>query len=458
MQKARFLCSRWWLKLADNSDTPADLIQALNAHRALLNAAQAYLAVHTTKEGGKKNAAERLIAQLNDAGPLRKFNPTDVATTTDGRLLGHGSKGEIRSRVFPDGFEAAVKPDSTETTEPAIDAGIVHNNPQESRRAVAAYAVDQLLGLGAIPETRFVTKTEADGTVKLGQAIRVVRGTPGQKFVRTGELSQAEVRVKIDSNEVTSNDKFEAVQDAAAETGMRIYRREPRVVRVDYSNANLQKGLSNLQLLDNIIGAADRHPGNFMYETNENGDIISVQGIDNDDAHGKKWNPDFYFHRGRGPLQFVKYSKTPGIPPVVDVETAIKILQRNDGELRARLNLLPPQDAEQEIARFNSVKTALINRIREGRLASDNGNITPQQIASLRAAGVPQNVPIPNVALRWGTPPVTDLHRVQDEEEDVILNSPYDGEASIPGRRRKKDNSYLGTVLALQAEKGDTPP
>ena len=77
-----------------------------------------------------------------------------------------------------------------------------------------------------------------------------------------------------------------------------------------------------MQVFDYIIGHADRNPANWIYEKGDNGDIKGVKGIDNDDTFGEKWilkNPD--------PKGFADVgSKTTGIPPIVDISTALSIL------------------------------------------------------------------------------------------------------------------------------------
>jgi hypothetical protein len=44
--------------------------------------------------------------------------------------------------------------------------------------------------------------------------------------------------------------------------------------------------LADLQILDYLCGNVDRHAGNLLYETNEKGEIIGIQGIDNDASFG----------------------------------------------------------------------------------------------------------------------------------------------------------------------------
>ena len=51
---------------------------------------------------------------------------------------------------------------------------------------------------------------------------------------------------------------------------------------------SLKKDIANLQVLDYILGNPDRHTGNVFYKFDENGNIIGLQGIDNDTCLGNK--------------------------------------------------------------------------------------------------------------------------------------------------------------------------
>ena len=46
------------------------------------------------------------------------------------------------------------------------------------------------------------------------------------------------------------------------------------------------KQMADLQVLDYICGNVDRHSGNMMYRTDDKGNIVGVQGIDNDSSFG----------------------------------------------------------------------------------------------------------------------------------------------------------------------------
>ena len=45
--------------------------------------------------------------------------------------------------------------------------------------------------------------------------------------------------------------------------------------------------MADLQVLDYICGNVDRHQGNLFYKTDANGDVVGVQGIDNDSSFGR---------------------------------------------------------------------------------------------------------------------------------------------------------------------------
>jgi len=66
-----------------------------------------------------------------------------------------------------------------------------------------------------------------------------------------------------------------------------------------FEGENSYKGLkqiADLQVLDYICGNVDRHPGNMLYKTDENGDIVDVQGIDNDSSFGRFADKDREHH------------------------------------------------------------------------------------------------------------------------------------------------------------------
>ncbi|MBR4183815.1 MAG: hypothetical protein IKQ56_08360 [Lachnospiraceae bacterium] len=56
-------------------------------------------------------------------------------------------------------------------------------------------------------------------------------------------------------------------------------------------NPGLIKKVASLQILDYICGNSDRHLGNLTYITDDNGNVIGIQGFDNDSSFGSRFNP-----------------------------------------------------------------------------------------------------------------------------------------------------------------------
>ena len=53
---------------------------------------------------------------------------------------------------------------------------------------------------------------------------------------------------------------------------------------------NAMRQLADLQVLDYLCCNVDRHPGNIMYQFDEKGRVVGIQGIDNDSSFGKASN------------------------------------------------------------------------------------------------------------------------------------------------------------------------
>jgi len=48
------------------------------------------------------------------------------------------------------------------------------------------------------------------------------------------------------------------------------------------------RSLVELQIIDYLCLNVDRHPGNLMYQVNQEGIITGIQGIDNDSSFGRR--------------------------------------------------------------------------------------------------------------------------------------------------------------------------
>ncbi|GAC1405079.1 MAG: hypothetical protein NVSMB49_24140 [Ktedonobacteraceae bacterium] len=414
-----------------------------------------------------------------------KFNPLTDDQMIPGtkERVGSGAQGEVFRYSFQRAgypasapFEAVVKyDDNTYLNQNAVAAGIPGNYPQQSLRAIAAYTLSFRNGLDVIPETVQFMHTNNDGHAMLGQAQEFVKGSVGQRKVALrNDPVDAETKQKLDHLQdviqgKADGDRAAAIRDYEAYNvyydvhgTKKYFPKEPisddqktrlnglvakkrsgqplsipeqdeldkfvvnndgdwfhavnRPININYRLEAVQKGLADLQMFDYIIGHADRNPANWMYVKVGN-TIIGVVGIDNDDSFGQAW-------KAKGSTGDPKEeSKTPEVPPVVDVETAIKILSMNLDSSNALAGL-----SADEI-------TAAKNRLAHVQsVIRDRANAKGGVIAVLTK--VPQNERLaqmetlrelvngkggaPLAALRnWGSDEVTGLH----DENNSYLGS-----------------------------------
>jgi hypothetical protein len=192
--------------------------------------------------------------------------------------------------------------------------GIDSQDPRLAARSVAMSRLDKLLGAGVIANTEFAMKGADFGTI---------------------------------------------MEDAGASGATQM---KDEVGTTDpATDANLQRLLSRLQLIDAIAGQVDRHMGNYYVEKDNSGKVISVTGIDLDMSFGTQ---------GFAVDQKLKFDWYPGLSKYVDEELAIRILNIKAADLRAIWTglLTEPEivaavgrweHLKQELARLKSAKKLL---------------------------------------------------------------------------------------------------
>ena len=391
-------------KDTDNvKDAKKDAMQALK-DQALLT-----LQVRDTKDlNNPKKYIHRDIEALRMQRWSEEFKPLldSQLTAVPGSLLGVGAQGPVYSKVYslpnnggpPVRFEAAIKLDDiTKNNQEGVGSGIAKKNPEQSKRAVATYQINRLLGMDVIPKTEFMMRRNDRGDAEFGQAMELVEGIEGQVEVKLQDLSKEQAEGLIEFAIAGQEPPPDIRLNIANGTG---YRFENRIVNADTSNPTLQRGLSDLQLLDNIIGHADRHPGNYIIEYAGDGDnkiITGVMGIDNDDTFGKKWATS------DKKTNFTFGSKTTGLPPVLDVNTVLSLIDTNPLTI-ARMhgtlnNKLEPKEIQATMDRFLGVLDSLPAMIEAGNVAASPGEILSQDqlkkladFAGMDTASVQQNM------------------------------------------------------------------
>lgn len=165
---------------------------------------------------------------------------------------------------------------------------------------------------------------------------------------------------------------------------------------IDLNDPELQRMLSNLQVLDAICGQLDRHAGNFIIDSDVNGRVQSVTGIDLDLAFGSN-HKDINQKPSSGHFK--------GLPIAVDKSFAERVLALTADDLTDILSpLLEKSEVEAAKLRLQQVQDALRERQLNNTLVekwgketakSMLGDVTPQQeaknyLASMRTVAISQ--------------------------------------------------------------------
>ena len=114
--------------------------------------------------------------------------------------------------------------------------------------------------------------------------------------------------------------------------------------------------ITNLQVLDLLCGQVDRHGKNMMYKVDEDGNIIGVQGIDNDGAFGLTSGP---VARGAGVFDT---SGEEMMIPYMDAGLADRIIQLDGKMLRyVLIDLLKEEEIDMAIKRLEGLQKGIKN-------------------------------------------------------------------------------------------------
>jgi hypothetical protein len=313
----------------------ADLGKRIEAERKLLDAVQKKLPnvpgqVQTKVTLRRLIEMERVGMPLSALADVAKFNESTEEPGSR-RTLGHGSTSSVESVSYKGvGRQKVYK--AAEEEGRIVPCGIPNRQPRFANRNVAAWLVDQELGLNLVAETNFAGREDGVGIV-----MDLAAGaTPNATAVVVG-LSTEEVRtIEQRQNELERGDltpkQFRSLmmdgQFALREGkwGKAVW----SASKLKTSDPGLLQAVSNLEWLDKITGQVDRNPGNYLIETDGQGRFKKLTAIDNDMAFGKdKEDP------GEGGR-----SEIDGYPILVDSKTAAKIreLGANWDRMKAKLS------------------------------------------------------------------------------------------------------------------------
>lgn len=298
----------------------------------------------------------RLYMQVMAQSPKLGFlgNQDIVGQTQSGAKSGgvHTlGKGQVKT---PGGVKTGYfKSDKGEVDDAGLGTDIEHTQAKQSMRSVATFEVNELLGLGIIPYTA-MTKLKSVGTdgketETTGQFMEEAKGYAGRGKTRGAEIDDStyqhaqDIIAQIKDPKTTDKQRQQLKTDldlgfggGVVEMGGKKYRMTQAATDLDWLNPVIQKDLSTLQLFDIIVGHADRHSENYVVDYDEKkGSAGGVKGIDNDSTWGKY--VDKKLLSDKGSFGYQNRIKTPGLPPVVDAEVALKVLRTKFDPIRAIL-------------------------------------------------------------------------------------------------------------------------
>ena len=217
--------------------------------------------------------------------------------------------------------------------------GIPSEKPEYSKRAVAMYRLDQLLGADVIPPTDF--------SVHKGKFGTVMDLAPGKAIVDFLEKK---------------SDDYSLNKDGAVQFKKKLA-----------ENQKFKKALAKLQLLDALAGQVDRHLGNVHVDYDESSDNLkSFKGIDNDMAFGKKHK---YIHKVFGKEQPLRGGYLMGNSEHlariknIDQKFAQKLIDLDSEKLKEILkDLLEESEVEATCKRLDQLQKYLKDKKNESKI------------------------------------------------------------------------------------------
>ncbi|MCB9761867.1 MAG: DUF4157 domain-containing protein [Alphaproteobacteria bacterium] len=310
-------------------------LAAKDAKRDALDASTAAWRTRNTENQGIRDVRANVAQELTtvSAGHTALTRPGALGTAWtrdleadavgfDGERM-HGGLNSLREvPMVGTGVTGMFKPEEDMHTHPitAREAGIPQTGQDQSGRAVAAYRMDRLLGLGVIPET-----------------FRASYGTTAGSLMRK-------------------------ITDAVPA----LSQHERLMMQSDHLEPEHQQELSKLYLFDALIGQVDRHMENMMVQGDK------LWGIDNDLSFGKDYAIDADSGRVSGTIK----GKSPRALRI-DAEFAARIIElsKHPDWVQAELaGLITDTEIDATLARLQALATYLRKRLDEGtRVVTDWG-------------------------------------------------------------------------------------
>jgi hypothetical protein len=282
------------------------------------------------------------------SGSLTGNGESDRGAINEVHFVSHtDEKGNKSEGVFK--AETQINTKYGTTTEK--DIGISQIDPNYGARSLALYKLDQLFKAGVTAKVEFAVYKDGEGGSQMGTFMEKAKGKSAGKHTW--------VQTEQDQQDVEG--------------------------AVSLDDPVLQQGLNKLQLLDAIAGQLDRHQGNYFVQTNDDGKVTGVTGIDLDMAFGKKMTTvgreSAKYEKvtgkdgkvGRKKVKEADAASTAqhfrGLPQYIDKEFGDRILQVNPSDIENALKgLLSKAEIKATVARFEEVRKAVEKASNDGTL------------------------------------------------------------------------------------------
>lgn len=320
--------------------------------------------------------AETLDALLHR--PSRsEFGASDEEDVVE--RAGAGNMSSVARITYTDGSVVAFKK-AESTGEMTSLSGREHGIPDTNAeanlagRSVATSDLADLLGLGNVPKTKYAvhggevgtTQTWAEGRPCVKTALQPL-GRPPEPFATYYPLMMGIVfdGAGFAPGLLERDDPIEL--EAAYNAGQIWFSRSvnTHVEQPDLTDAALQKSLADAHLFDLLTGQLDRNPGNFVFGTDDDGNAVANL-IDNDICFGSATSLE---EQAEPALP----AFLPGLPALVDADTAERFLALEETALRELLEAHGMSDAEQDAAaaRLVAIQEHLTELEEEGELVDE---------------------------------------------------------------------------------------
>lgn len=263
------------------------------------------------------------------------------------RALGGGSANEVTQMEYRRGIgESGATKGFFKTDEVGEDlpgegfrVGITAEDAHLSARAVTSSRLDRALGTNVLSHDTFAKHHGQRGVVS------------GQ--VAGNALVENIYKETEDLSHLSDEDFAHRAKNASAmykfdhETRMKSTLDDQAYNELDWSDPEIQRGLSNLQVMDWLTGQVDRHSGNIFVDP-ETG---NVSGIDNDLSFG---SDNTNLERCRHQV---------GMPSQVDAQTGLRLMNMEEGEFldvlrgqKGDYGKLTEPEIEAALERFHQLK------------------------------------------------------------------------------------------------------